>query len=541
MSNKIDKILKRLTWLENADDKCDLVKEKIGNIRKKHLEKSKGMHVEEDFCQPSFGPRSDESIAEDIVKFDLKKDLSKITDWVSEEEEYMFANSPISIIREAVIKDFDWSLKLCEALSDKSIFENNIWKGIFLGWKETDSLKDKWSRVLDYPIKNEKLLNFSHELSDLLLMGVDQEIHEIPLDYLDKAMKLARMLWDINKRGHSNDIAESDESWLNVSLNHYSGKIAEFWNRLFWKNNGNEKIANEAKSNLKIIIQEKTYEATLGKVIIAAQSFSSYQIDKTWALRNIMPLFDIDKNKGGIEKAWQGYLAWGKCDDNFFNQLHPLMRKIFKNKDMLAKNEMYGLSGFIAIACLNFEINPLDDEWLSDFSSNASAEALDQFSRVLLFRFSKMNSSEKSKIFEKWIRKYWSDRNDGLPVEFYDKEKKYMLELAAELDEEYKESIDLVMQMHITELKDTMIFRKIKDKNLASNFPDETLRLVLHLLEIKMTFNYEGGYLNSIAESLILKLRSFTDKEGDLKILCCRLNELKFEGADRLYSMIKDK
>ena len=66
----------------------------------------------------------------------------------------------------------------------------------------------------------------------------------------------------------------------------------------------------------------------MGQIIIAEQIYFLYSIEKEWVQKEIIPYFDIEKNKN-FQHFWEGYLYSCRWSNEFFIQMRPLFEKLF--------------------------------------------------------------------------------------------------------------------------------------------------------------------------------------------------------------------
>lgn len=516
---------KVLSWLQSADTSCGLVKAEIDKIKTVHPDYQQREHadlhgyVSEAVWVGSESPHK----PEDLIKMDLQSNLQTLLTWTSEAKFGIRGGRSglIETVEKAIEQDNTFGFRLSELLITNKQLESDLWEGILRGWIKAKLSEGDIAKILKLFLDNKEFHRQTYNVSDLLLSFVTKKEPRLPESSYEEAMDLAENLWETGKevRKDRDDVHD----WLTAAINHHGGRLAEFWLHLLSQQNaraGKALFPDRIRKNLEIFLNDNSYQGKLARVVIVSQVLFLFGSSKDWTIKNVISLLDIEKNEEESQRAWDGYLSWGKWSDDLLEHTRPLFQKIFKRNSVLKKEELDRFIEYVAGICLYASIHPNENNWLGDFLVNSTSETRELFSKKLQWLFRNMKPEGRTLAWKKWIKAYWVNREDGRPIKFDNAEKVDMIELGLLLDESLNEAVELIIKSTAPTLERTMVYHTLNHDGVGEKYPEVTLKILLHLLPA--TRDHIGGCydLEPLAKKIVKKLKADTNYHAQLNYLC---------------------
>lgn len=534
-----------LAWLHAADKNCDLIKDELDKIKfanptyvqREHAD----LHgyVTDAVWVGSETPHS----PDDLIKMNLEPNLQSLLTWTSESRFGIEGGRSglIDAVEKGIEKEPAFGFRLSDVLSKSKNWETDLWDGVIRGWTKASLNENEIDTIVKFLLGHQELHKLTYEIADLLLSLVSKKEPRLPESSYNDAMSLAESLWVVGKdiRKDRDDVND----WLTAAINHHGGRLAEFWLHLLSQCNvsaGTAQFPERIKNALELFLSDDSYQGKLARVIIASQSFFLFSCSQEWAIKNVVPLLDIDVNEDEAHRAWDGYLSWGKWSDEFLQHIRPLFQKIFKKISVVEGNEDRFVE-YVAGICLYASDQPNQNNWLSDFLTSSEPKIRVLFSKKLQWMFRNMKADVRSMVWKKWIKDYWINREDGRPLRFDNEEKEDMIELAVLLDEDLSEAVELIISSVapvVAPLGHTMIFHMLNEDDVGDKHPESTLKLLLHLMPVFGDQAWWCGELETLAKTLITKLGGRQVHRADLIKLCDLLGQKHCPNAGALRDSI---
>ena len=152
-SEKKSEALRYLYFLKKLFSNCNLIHTAINKLKDKSLDHQFMPHADFSFRHKIVSSEiimgTGESIysVDDLLKLNLAKYLEALLNWKAR---FNARHTLLLNIQKAIIHDFDWSLKLCDLLIEKSHQITDLWSSILQGWVESDLNEKQWKIVLSY-------------------------------------------------------------------------------------------------------------------------------------------------------------------------------------------------------------------------------------------------------------------------------------------------------------------------------------------------------------------------------------------------------
>ena len=116
-----------------------------------------------------------------------------------------------------------------------------------------------------------------------------------------------------------------------------------------------------------------------------------------------------------------------------------------------------------------------------------------------------MKAETKSRLWERWLKRYWEGRNQGTPVPLAEGELKEMVEWAGELEPVFPEAVEVICRGRVPHFGHTSLFWRLeKEKtNIPSRYPEYLVKLLVHLTTDVQMPRYFCGELEKLTEKII--------------------------------------
>lgn len=436
-------------------------------------------------------------------------------------------------VREAASQSYEWSKKVSQLLVERDLWMPELWNALISAWRQKGPSKEQWQEILSLLDGNDKVIDLClYEVSHLLEDGTKGTEHDIPPTMFSDARIVARKVWAACER--SKDKQEEAEDWLFVAINHPAGTLLEFWLRTLSKSRqelGDRWIGlpSDDERFLSRVVSGESYAAELGRVIVASQVFLLFSLDETWTIHNVIPLFNVAPNLNRALQAWHGYLVWGRWNDRLLVHLLPQYEQAFpfvnshfgKLRDAFC-DHLAGISAFSksdpSRGSLYKFLSAVTDEerirWASSFGQTLKG----------------MDEPAKAAMWTQWLRRYWKDRLDGIPVPLTVREGEEMVEWSIHLGHVFPDVVASALVTPIPDMQGSFMLTELSELDLRKQYPKESAALILHVLKNAHALPWDPRWI----EPVVSALASSTESKPNTRLICDELARLGYPDAQRL-------
>ena len=121
-----------------------------------------------------------------------------------------------------------------------------------------------------------------------------------------------------------------------------------------------------------------------------------------------------------------------------------------------------------------------------------SAENIVIFESRIGFYLQHMQPESKQKLWNRWLKKYWQQRLDNVPVALHEDESAQMLDWLPSLGDAYPEAVSLAVRLpgnHIDHCH--FLFHDLRESDLVTLYPNETADLLNYLCNCAVGYHIE--------------------------------------------------
>lgn len=356
----------------------------------------------------------------------------------------------------------------------------------------------------------------------MLSNGGDPE-HPTPWHQIEHAQRLAADLWP------SFDVdgaVSGGPDIVTEALNHPAGDLAEFWMKVVeweWSQAGTSwaGLPERLAKQLGQLVSATSRSGLLARALLASRLHFFFAADREWCEERLLPLFDWEE-EAEASAAWQGFLTGGRWNDGLLNSglLDAYMATTTHIEELPNALRRQLATHLTSIAMFA----PVDQAtWLTRFVRAASEDLRVSWTREVGRALAHLEPGQAPGQWDRWIRAYWSGRNQSVPLPFTAAEASATADWVVGLPGVRSQAIDLVLGSEAgLDQPDGFLYR-LKNVDVAAEASDWA-RLLTHLL--KNTSTPPWGIGDRLHE-IVSRLRE-GDPQPDLKEL---VNEAMRLGA----------
>jgi len=184
--------------------------------------------------------------------------------------------------------------------------------------------------------------------------------------------------------------------------------------------------------------------------------------------------------------------------------------------------------------------DPIENKWVPHFLEAAEDQDRINFASQVGNQMMNMKDETKTGFWKRWLKKYWEDRIQGIPVPLSDGEVKEMAEWGGELESVFPEAVELICRGRVPHFEHTSLFRRLEEEkaNISTRYPEDLAKLLVHLTKHVQMPRYFCGELENLTERIITAGASSTIVrklcDNLIAIGCVRVEELSAKISEGL-------
>ena len=200
-------------------------------------------------------------------------------------------------------EDFTTASSAQITLAEGGEYLKERWATALLAWSDEENLKLSWCR----------LAKFFAEAPDEFILAVS---HELILWLMDQAGKFEGqeehffgLIGRFLEMEHK-DLVRNDVDLVSQALSHPIGRVTEALMRWWYSRSPQhgEGLPNVLRSFLDLLCNYGVERFLNGRVILAINLLSLYQVDEGWTTNHLLPFFDWKLSEAEALAMWQGFL-----------------------------------------------------------------------------------------------------------------------------------------------------------------------------------------------------------------------------------------
>lgn len=293
------------------------------------------------------------------------------------------------------------------------------------------------------------------------------------------------------------------------AINHPAGDLAEFWTKVVqWEWSQAEAtwdgLPGEIAKELNHLISASDRNGLLARTFLSSQLHFFFSADRDWCEARLLSLFDWTSEEEAAA-AWQGFLTWGRANDGLLEAgLLEHYLTATTHTAAFPKNLRRQLAMHFTSIAMFASVDPAT--WLARFVLAAPEDIRVSWAQQVEHALTQLQAGEATSQWNRWIRTYWSGRNQSVPQPFTPAEASATASWVVGLPGVRSEAIDLVLASAAGIEQHGGFLYRLMDLDIAAEAEDWA-RLLTHLL--KNTSEQQWG-IGHYLQELMPRLR-----EGD--------------------------
>jgi hypothetical protein len=472
-------------WLYKADPSCVLIEKALNDVTQKYPEFQPREFPDLTHWMSAgwIGPQSPWSVDELLAKpaKELLPDLLAFQpkDILGPDREGLIAT-----VADAAKQNFEWGLGLAYCLAEECQWNVDLWHGLIRGWSEMDPSDEKDRVVFGWLARNELISEQTRIVADALFTLVKNGGKPYAIGLIPQANEIAARMWPVLR---NDGIPEECDHWLQLAINHPAGILAEFWvNSLsIWRKQQKPVpgvLDGDFRLSLTTIVTDASPRGRLGRSVLAGQIAFLLAVDETWTKEHLIPLFNLDGNIAEFQAAWDGFLTWGR--------LNPTVAEILEGHFLKAVQQLGSslsirrgrfLEYYTTMLCFQV-VDPLS-VWIPNIFQYGNIEDRHNLVTNIEKQLRGLDEAKRQEWWQRWLKRYWEDRVQGVPSTLEAGEIGYMLNWLPHLKLVFPDAVDIATRMPKIPLQHCMVIHGLKDNEIVKMYPESVAKLLLYLEE----------------------------------------------------------
>jgi hypothetical protein len=474
-----------LSWVTDKAPDFAEAQAALADLAAEHTNFAPREHPDLDLTtMPFAGPSSPVTVSQ-IVQWTTSEDVDWMLAYQGElqPETWMDKLGLKSVIGEAAATVPGWAVKIAEQLNDKQNWDNDLWPVLIAGWSRSATTMEveQAADVIGELSRHQSPYGIILPITGLLDALVKRR--DFPSALFDQVEQYALKLWDIGIADDADGAPINLGKIAGTALNHWAGQLVDFWvqnasNR--WQNDQDswDGLPSRTRAALSSMLRAQGFPHLVATAIIGAYFTFFLAADELWTTENILPAFNWDADTNTAASAWAGHLVIGQWNDRVSTMLWNYLEQCFSR---ISTELRESLAIRVAGMCVYGTANPLDSELLPKYISAAEEESRRKFASSIEQYLRKEPSEFAELQWDRWIRRYWRNRLESIPLPLTAAEAGEMVNWVLTLGKYSPEAIELATQSNAEIPNNFLFFRRLKESILTENAAP-TARLVAHVL-----------------------------------------------------------
>jgi hypothetical protein len=294
------------------------------------------------------------------------------------------------------------------------------------------------------------------------------------------------------------------EDWLHHAINNAAGRLAEFWVHAIaasWRAAGDKwaGIETETRAQLEVMLVGKDARSAMAEVIFSSEVLFFFGADRVWCEAHILPLLDW-ADPVRARRTWDGYLIWGRFNDRLLNAglLDGYLTASGHLGEFRDEARRQFCSHLAGVAVLS-EVDPLP--WMRSFTVTVNVADRVEWMSQVTWMLSQLSEAAVEHQWQRWMRQYWQERNESIPMDLTTEEASVMATWVVYLTDSVGDGVTLATAHPAGFRAHTNILHDLEENRLH-RAPAEFAKLIGHLMRGTQQPFWGGHYLATIVPAL---------------------------------------
>ena len=316
----------------------------------------------------------------------------------------------------------------------------------------------------------------SQSLAETVLSVLSHVDHSY--SQIDRLQAVLPRLWKTGvERFDPESHVVSPTRWVDAAMNHWAGKLTELWIAMIgtqWRNAGDawEGLDHITRTAMKELLDSENKPSHYAQVIVADKAAFLYAADETWCRENLLHRFDSDAEPVQAFRVWDGLLAGCQLSEDMLeagllNYFIDFSSQLENLEEVTEDNRNSIWSSYIRMAAsvsLQSQVNPMESGWLMKWIARVGPEGRCEWAKHVACMLSELSADAADVHWQKWMRAYWHDRAESIPLALTADESSEMAEWTVLLRASFGEAVELVVRTEAGFVEDSRITLVLLDR-----------------------------------------------------------------------------
>ena len=340
----------------------------------------------------------------------------------------------------AATQDPRWAVRLLRNLAERELWSPGTWRAIINGLTDVDLTPSDRMAVLQVLHSARDKTGFAEAIPRLLLSIAERNPSVRALAVADR---LSDETWHTIEQIHLSDGLPGPD-WLTDAINQSGGQLTQYWLRsLSIRLRGAQRrgMPRAWIRRFDWLLETDGAAAEAGRIVLASQAHFLLALDRDWWRFKLNPLFKWGDSRRA-EQVWDGYLMWVRLNEGLIEAMLPNYVATFALLDTMPDRWLERFTEHLAWIALFSARDPRADGWLAQFVAVTEPDTRASWA-AHVGHYLRNGSVDASHVWEKWLRRYWTDRTNGLPRMLEPDEQREMAGWVVALSEVFQEAVRL--------------------------------------------------------------------------------------------------
>jgi hypothetical protein len=197
----------------------------------------------------------------------------------------------------------------------------------------------------------------------------------------------------------------------------------------------------------------------------------------------LLSLFDWGADELRAARSWQGFLAWGRWQRSYLDEMLPFYAQTISHLNQLSPILRKSFAEQIAGIAVFGKTNALAEGWLQSIICGFDCETRHHFAATILTILEDMDGDAAANLWNRWLGRYWDERVLGRPVPLDQDELNQMARWPVHLGRVIPDAVNLLMKSGTLHLQYPFTDEELeKLRPFSKAFPDQVGDYVLTIL-----------------------------------------------------------
>lgn len=466
-------------WLRRNCQENDLILNLIQEVREKYpfFEERKNPQLDWDFESVSWKGDESPKSADEIYAMEIESFIQLLLSFKKESWDEPNRNGLLQEFSKSIKGDHKWTCNILTGLIERKIDTEDIWSYLFRGINNADFTLPEYLEIFERLENNRIICNYNKEMVCLLEKCIDlQDTKKEYQAHKEKLHVLADKLWI--SRQQKEDMKEV--RLIDQCVNCSTGLLSTCWIKMlsYEKVDG---IPEEYKKRFESFLRSDNLEKRQSICILVGQTAYLFVKDSKWTKKIILPFLQSE-DESEFTAAWEG-VAWfsRRLNMNLADNMLTIYRAAVGRINSLTGEARKGFVELYTLLMVYAVENPIKYD-IPQLFAVATPKDRQYFIDVVGNCLESMNVQQKNKLWNSWLKKYWSNRLANIPCALSEEEGKNMMGWLLEMGDIYPEAVGLFVLGTPIKKSDSYFWHCIEEKNIMNLYSTETIQLIKYLI-----------------------------------------------------------